>query len=163
MAIIIPSRNIYDKNHNKIRDNVIDNIEIDGNEVLPDNHYDEVVYSKQFETKSNILGLTYKDVRGSVQNNISAMARGEWWAYKEIQAKYDEYTIEIPKELENAYISHINKSKINANIRYVETVENVTATIYGTKSTNANMYVSPLTGEIKDFIYETDRNFDKRS
>lgn len=154
MAIIIPSRNIYDKNHNKIRDNVIDNVEIDGSEVVPDNKYDEAVYSKQFETKSNILGLTYKDVRGSVQNNISAMARGEWWAYKEIQAKYDEYTIEIPKELENAYISNINKSKINANIRYVEIVENATATIYDTKSTNANMYVSPLTGEIKDFIYE---------
>ena len=55
MAIIIPSRNIYEKNHNKIRDNVIDNVEIDGSEVVPDDHYEEVVYGKSMVVENTVL------------------------------------------------------------------------------------------------------------
>ena len=55
MAIIIPSKNIYDKNHNKIRDNVIDNIEIDGSEVVPDDHYEDVVYGKSIVVDNAVL------------------------------------------------------------------------------------------------------------
>lgn len=54
MVIVIPSKHIYDKDNDKVRDNKIDKVEIKGNEVLPNNEYDTNVYN----TKVNITDYT---------------------------------------------------------------------------------------------------------
>lgn len=48
MAIIIPSKNIYDKQNPKVRDNVIERIEVSAQEVSPNNEYEVSVYNGQF-------------------------------------------------------------------------------------------------------------------
>ena len=44
MAIKIPSKNIFEKHNPKVRDNVIERIEVGAVEVVPKNEYDTVVY-----------------------------------------------------------------------------------------------------------------------
>ena len=46
MAIVIPSKHIYNKDNDKIRDNVIDRIEVSAKEVAPNNEYDTPVYNE---------------------------------------------------------------------------------------------------------------------
>jgi hypothetical protein len=59
MAIKIPSRNIYEKDNDKIRDNKIDRIEVGAFEILPNNEYDVSVAN---ETITNMLtGSSYID------------------------------------------------------------------------------------------------------
>lgn len=128
MAIIIPSKHIYDKNHNKIRDNVIDNIEIDGTEVLPDNKYDEIVHNEKIETINSINDDLQKDVE-LIPEKLNYV--GETLYY--IKYRYVDllsahtigHNIVIPKLKENSYISEvlIGKNKddnpnINCSIHY---------------------------------------------
>ena len=67
MAIIIPSKNIYEKQNPKVRDNVIERIEVGAVEVVPNNEYGAVVYDitlkelfpfsiKPDNKKENVLG-----------------------------------------------------------------------------------------------------------
>ena len=48
MAIIIPSKNIYDAKSQKVRDNSIERVEVDGYEVVADNKYKEPVKNLSF-------------------------------------------------------------------------------------------------------------------
>jgi hypothetical protein len=117
MAIIIPSRNIYDKNHNKIRDNVIDNVEIDGSEVVPDNHYDEVVatlskvitedmvFTEENSESNRVNADKYEYSSGS---GMSGYRQGVV-AYMHIQAIYAIIDIEIDRK--SSVSSIINKIK----------------------------------------------------
>ena len=43
MAIIIPSKNLYNKDNQKVRDNVIERIELEAVEVAPYNEYETPV------------------------------------------------------------------------------------------------------------------------
>ena len=57
MAILIPSKNIYDKQNPKIRDNVIERIEVGAVEIIPNNESETPVYNKQENvSKSNLIG-----------------------------------------------------------------------------------------------------------
>lgn len=59
MAIIIPSAKTYDRQNPKIRDNVIERIEVGAVEVVPDNEYDALVSNKTITNMiegSNYLG-----------------------------------------------------------------------------------------------------------
>ena len=79
MAIVIPSKHIYDKDNNKIRDNKIDRIEVGAVEVVPNNEYETPVYTKDIdfsniETVENTLKV-HKDVQalnqgGSTIRNV---------------------------------------------------------------------------------------------
>lgn len=60
MAIIIPSKNIYDNQNPKIRDNVIERIEVGAVEVVPDNEYETTVYNGTFENIFSI-GVNQND------------------------------------------------------------------------------------------------------
>ena len=106
MAIIIPSKNIYEKNHNKIRDNVIDNIEIDGTEVVPDNHYEEVVYSTSFPNTDNRKSVIYDKIVNVYPDATQTYID---WSGSFYTATFYYYDIEItiPKEKGNSYIEKI--------------------------------------------------------
>ena len=117
MAIIIPSKNIYEKNHNKIRDNVIDNIEIDGTEVVPDNKYDEVVatlskvitkdmvFTEENSESNRVNADKYEYISGSGTSG----SRHGVVAYMHIQAIYAIIDIEIDRR--SSVSSIINKIK----------------------------------------------------
>ena len=56
MAIIIPSKYIYEKQTQKVIDNVIERIEVKAQEVLPDNQYETSVYNNDFNLPNIELG-----------------------------------------------------------------------------------------------------------
>ena len=49
MAIVIPSSKTYDRQNPKVRDNVIERIEVGAVEVVPDNNYETPVYNKNID------------------------------------------------------------------------------------------------------------------
>lgn len=49
MAIIIPSKNIYEITNQKVIDNEVDKIEVSAKNAVPDNHYSETVYNENVE------------------------------------------------------------------------------------------------------------------
>lgn len=55
MAILIPSKNIYDIDNPKIRDNIIDKVSVENKVVAPDNKYETSVYN---ETRSDFTVST---------------------------------------------------------------------------------------------------------
>lgn len=67
MAILIPSKNIYDKQNPKVRDNVIERIEVGAVEVVPDNEYETPVYNQQY-TDSGVWGNKNIDLQGNIYN-----------------------------------------------------------------------------------------------
>lgn len=120
MAIIIPSRNIYDKNHNKIRDNVIDNVEIDGTEVVPDNHYDEVVANLSYTITDDTTQIEQnsEDNRFKVASDAvlsGSGASGTYYyafAYLDIKAIYVNVEVTIQRQSQiGQVISKIKTSK----------------------------------------------------
>jgi hypothetical protein len=128
MAIIIPSRNIYDKNHNKIRDNVIDNVEIDGSEVVPDNHYDEVVYNEKIDN-INSIGDDLQQNEELVAEKLNYAGESLYhikYRYVDLQSAHTiGHNVIIPKVKETHYISDILVGKdkndnpnINCSIHY---------------------------------------------
>lgn len=115
MAIIIPSKNIYQKDNDKVRDNIIDRIEVRAVEVKPNNEYDTPVYNEDldfsiFETTENTI-TNYQDVLalnqgGSTSRNVRG-ACGLKYELRYIETP----NILIPKVKENKFISKIYDGK----------------------------------------------------
>lgn len=53
MAIIIPSKKTYERQNPKVRDNVIERIEVSAKEVVPDNEYETPVHNCSFQGSGN--------------------------------------------------------------------------------------------------------------
>lgn len=114
MAIIIPSKNIYEINNPKIRDNVIDNVSVDNTIVSPNNEYEVSVYNGKFfaqfsqiqksddENETNSLIKSY-GVSGS-----SIGVRAVWIANSGmINKNLYKFTFQIPRLLKNKFISQV--------------------------------------------------------
>lgn len=135
MAIIIPSRNIYEKNHNKIRDNVIDNVEIDAKNVVADNKYDEVVNTQE-------LGIGFNDIvngeeEAKFNQRVDVYLNGTLeyvsYAYAYMQASYiKDVNFNIPILIDNHFIQSI-KDLTSKNDETNEEETNIKYTIYGKK------------------------------
>ena len=121
MAIIIPSKNTYDRQNPKVRDNVIERIEVGAVEIVPDNKYEEPVaniveYKKptKGEPKADIIGDSASlGVGSQVYNTVIAYIQGTPYYY--------DLTIKIPLIKENSYISSLLlgvDDNNNANIKY---------------------------------------------
>lgn len=107
MAIVIPSKNIYgDPQNPKVRDNVIERIEVGAVEVVPDNDYETPVYNVEFLnnlfsiSESNVgdLGYAYGGVTG---------ARYYAWALLSGNQSVSVIDLTIPKVKNNKYINKI--------------------------------------------------------
>ena len=107
MAILIPSKNIYDKQNPKVRDNVIDRIEVGAVEVVPDNEYETPVFNKSYiSKKSETNETTNSSFHGTFDeyNNFTHIISADTKVVKE-------YTkipqIIIPKNLTKKTINKI--------------------------------------------------------
>lgn len=78
MAIIIPSKNIYgDIKNPKVRDNVIERIEVGAVEVVPNNDYETPVYNETFilhQNESKIKGKGDTQVGYHIQGVVGTLA-----------------------------------------------------------------------------------------
>lgn len=108
MAIIIPSKDIYEINNQKVVDNEVDNVEVGAKNVVQDNHYSETVYNENVEegfySDSEIVISTNHDLFASIipQTNqrmpfyaCSVCANAQYYLNK---------TIYIPFVIDNTHI-----------------------------------------------------------
>ena len=142
MAIVIPSKHIYDKDNNKIRDNKIDRIEVNATEITPDNEYETSVYNKdilfleneiEIEEEENISNI------GSKSEEQGGEFPGTYYAVVLLDNKntYLKGTIEIPKVKNNHYVNRVY---------YEEDVEKpIGISIYATKQSQSSnvSYIIP--------------------
>lgn len=112
MAIVIPSKHIYEKDNDKVRDNKIDKVEIDGIRPYISVHEKAEVYSEQKEfsdggyvekSKNNI---SYELIENNVVNSYTVQ-----FTIACVQVVYKKYvtkcTIQIPEVISNKVISAI--------------------------------------------------------
>jgi hypothetical protein len=129
MAIIIPSKNIYGSPQNpKVRDNVIERIEIGAVEVVPDNDYETPVYNeKNAVISSNLILQSNVDEKLQLNSftasgggsNKSGHVVGAYVLY-DAKKNYD-FIVYIRKTSNNHYISKLLLGKDkdgNPNIKY---------------------------------------------
>jgi hypothetical protein len=133
MAIKIPSRNIYEKDNDKIRDNKIDRIEVGAFEIKPDNDYETTVYNEDILTIQNIE--TEEQINdnsdiGSVSEEQGGEFPGRYYAVVLIDNKntYVEGSFQIPKVKDNHYISRLyyeenEKKEIAISIHSIKTAQ----------------------------------------
>lgn len=124
MAILIPSKNIYEKQNPKVSDNVIERIEVGAVEVVPNNEYETPVYNESITSVSYTTkeshNSTYKKYTYDEEDS-AAEYEDYIGIYAGITAKYTNIDISIPKLSNNKLISNLllkkdNESKIGINL-----------------------------------------------
>ena len=110
MAIKIPSKSIYSVENPKIRDNIINNIQVSATNVVPNNDYEIVVYNESLDVINNVTQETSNDNSKSA-NTLSQAKFSFCSAGNIIINKYITIDIIIKKEKINSYISKLYKGK----------------------------------------------------
>lgn len=143
MAIIIPSKNIYEMNNPKIRDNLIDNVSVEQFLAKEVKEYQEQVYSTKIELLTQSIESEIFDQRGSRGNY--GLGSGLYYSicsYISILPKYiKNYTIKFDKLLINKVINkvYLGKDK-NEDNEIKSTIK------YNLKEYNASGIASVKTG-----------------
>lgn len=107
MAIIIPSKNIYDMNNPKIRDNVIDNVSVEQTVVSPSNDYETPIYNEKFDD-ATLLDTDKQNWGVNRKTSDDGGSYGYWLAYsKIININYYNITFQIPKIYNNLFIDKV--------------------------------------------------------
>lgn len=119
MAIVIPSSKTYDRQNPKVRDNVIERVEVNAIEVLPNNEYETPVYNSNisFDLSSlPIIENTNKEKYESTYNDMfETLEYDGGYVYFDNKVKYLSSTIIIPKLYNNSLISKLYYGKDNEN------------------------------------------------
>ena len=128
MAILIPSKNIYNKNNPKVRDNVVDNVSVSQSVITPKNEYDVSLINEKISSFSSGVWQRDFELIGNMSASYSYYVQeavGVGIKYKAVQ----NYRITIPKAGNNKYISSVslgvdneNNPKIKSTIHYVEKI-----------------------------------------
>lgn len=109
MAILIPSKNIYQSQNPKIRDNVIERIEVGATEIVPNNEYETPVFNEDI-VKETILNTT-KHKEGK-KYNIGDGYRHYFYARVETRAEYYQlHNIKVPIHQKNSYVNSLYLGK----------------------------------------------------
>jgi hypothetical protein len=136
MAIIIPSKNIYDKDDDKVRDNAINKIEISAFEVSPNNEYNTSVYNEQVkidDVKSS-ADLDNKDLKKDLRQVSGGGTSGVNVGYAFVSysnQKVGVTQIKIPVVGNNKLIKNIKTGKYIDETTSKEE-NNIKVTLYGT-------------------------------
>lgn len=113
MAIVIPSKNIYQKENPKVRDNVIERIEVGAVEVVPDNEYETPVYNGDFyineEEINKKTNTNKKDFQATVSTSSMGAITGVLFScvYFENTLGYYDTTIKIKRKKDNQFITEL--------------------------------------------------------
>ena len=111
MAILIPSKNIYEKQNPKVRVNVIERIEVGAVEVVPNNEYETPVYNEDLSLdnieKIENSANTYKDAVATNQGGSTIRNVRGACGLKYILNYVTIPEIYIPKVQKNKFISKI--------------------------------------------------------
>lgn len=154
MAILIPSKNMYDKQNPKVRDNVVERIEVSAIDVVSNNEYEVLVYSEKNTYEQN--DLTIEDY-GSKSYLIKETPNTGAYVityiphYDVAVFYYYDINIKIPFLKNNSYLSKIyinEEEKKELNPKHI---------LYGkkivTKMTAFASNVSSDTPSISNIVY----------
>jgi hypothetical protein len=130
MAIVIPSSKTYDRQNPKVRDNIIERIEVGAVEVLPNNEYETPVYNEKFSSFELIdtsgdpdkkdVGLKaeykYTNIGSTNSSTVAFVAYCGYQSYKK-----SSFSLTIPRLKRNSFLNSIMYGEDkdgNANIKY---------------------------------------------
>lgn len=108
MPIIIPSKNIYNKKNPKVRNNLLQAIEVNAKTVVPQNQYEVAILRHQESVSIDDIGatLSVKDddtfVNRTTETSVIYGAN-----YRDLKYWYLDFTFAIPQKIKNGYISKI--------------------------------------------------------
>lgn len=122
MAIIIPSAKTYDRNNPKVRDNVIERIEVGATEILQESDY-KVNVKTQKDSISNVSTTADETLPNTnyVKDTSIAYLPREVAAYVEVTPYYSVGKIKVPKVEKNKYVNKVYErldKDGNPNINY---------------------------------------------
>lgn len=170
MAILIPSKNIYDKQNPKVRDNVIERIEVGAVEVVPDNEYETTVYNEDI---SNLSLKSQEPINEDLQEtwliNTGAYSFTGACAYAGYNSqKYHEQKVYIPKQKDNSFINKLflgvddnNNQNIKTTFVGTKNKGTTSGTWYGNFITSGKNELIVTKGEI-NYSQPTETNVDER-
>lgn len=142
MAIKIPSKNIYEIDNPKIRDNIIDNVSVEQTVITPNNEYEVSVYNQAIKNGFELYKETTSDILFG-QVDITGYAKEFWYAYHWISPQYiKNISIEIPKITNNKWIS-----KIYTGLKENEKTPYIGVTVRATKETGTATGTYPLSSK----------------
>ena len=147
MAIIIPSKKTYERQNPKVRDNVIERIEVMAKEVVPDNEYETPVHNETIESGIEFYNSTISDNLFS-QVDITGYAKEFWYAYHWISPQYIKHlSIKIPKIKNNKWTNKIYTGVKEEKENKSEEIPYIGVTIRATKETGTATGTYPLSGK----------------
>lgn len=141
MAIIIPSKCIYNKENPKVRDNIIDKIEVDANLVSSADEYATLVYSidsDEVPIKEIDQNTTKRHFVGDDNGHLAL-------AFLDNFAGYYVADIKIPRNKDNKYITKLYKGEKKEDGKTVQE-DVIYYSLYGNKTTrpiSAIVYQKP--------------------
>lgn len=118
MAIIIPSKHIYEIRNNKIIENRIDKVEVIATKITPVNEFEKVVYSENIDISSITNESQFEEYEKSDDEkeayvvragDASTYMRFYLYTYFANKTKYLNGTIKFPKLRKNERIDSIKK------------------------------------------------------
>ena len=155
MAFVIPSKHIYNKDNDKLRDNKIDRIEVGAFEILPNNEYEIPVYNSQID-----MSQTLKEERDTQQSGDYLDVNGYNIDIGGIATKaVDRYAtiseIKIAKNKGNKTITKIyNEKKENSGTSYTQISKYIEEKTFYYESNNAYTYNNDETSNYGSFNFD---------
>lgn len=108
MAIVIPSKHIYDMQNPKVRKNVIEKIEINSNEITPNNEYNTIVYSGAFSKGFYEEESVSKGSKKSISSSVGLITFFDTDAgYLKTSPIYFDFSIKLNLSSKNSYIREL--------------------------------------------------------
>lgn len=112
MAIIIPSKNIYEINNPKIRDNFVDNVSIDYTAITPNNEFETIIYGGDLPLDNISTTASNEGKKGYIFPQTDHTHTDYPIVSTKIINKYATINeIRIPKLKNNYYVSNIYNTK----------------------------------------------------
>ena len=149
MAIKIPSKNIYEIDNPKIRDNMIDNVSIEQTVVKPNNEYEVAVYNEKIENLNINQSEFETDIDYSSSTQYSTFI--DVATYISANKYTINGTIIIPKIKNNSFINKIYYGKNENNENHIKHI-----VIYDIYRANSQIYVTPTQLPSGIFNYEVE-------
>jgi hypothetical protein len=152
MPIIIPSKNIYQKDNPKVLSNYIDVANIDFNIVNPANQYDVSVFGKNYDIDDSQKQEVVMEDNSGLDPQQAIVGRLIYYCYA--YAAYDNkktYSVQvnIPLLKDNAYISNVKTGTYVDDMG--ETINNIKISIFGDIEKGSATTTFPPSDSSNDF------------
>ena len=129
MAIIIPSKNTYDRHNQKVRDNVIERIEVGAVEVLPNNKYEEPIFNGRVPIE-NKQSNAFVGVKSLEMGNYAIYRPTVCCGTKNYFYEYITFDLVVERQVGNSYATSIFSGKKENGNNYIGVSKSVSKQVF---------------------------------